>query len=355
MKNGIKSYNAFEIELTSHCNLLCPGCTRTHGGKVASGLELTSMPYELFVKTFTPTIIKNKKISFCGVVGDPLMHKDFFEIAKYCVEAGAMMIIDTNGSLRSTAWWKKFGKLSKKYFTTGRNGIKVKFSVDGHRETNHLYRVNSNFDKILENMKAYTTAGGRGEWKYIIFPHNEHELEKAKQEATNLNLKFVTKQNNRTPDESWPTQKIIEQKTQVHKKVEEIKDYNSKDAPILRQQIVQLLNNEKVTDTKKEKVIDCWWLKEQSLFIGFDGRVWPCCYFQDHYHDYYLRPNRSKLYRSTGKYLHHLDQYYGPKWNSIYHKSLEDILKNPFFKSNLKESIDTNPHYSCAFNCAKYV
>ena len=354
--SSIKNYQAFEIELTSHCNLLCPGCTRTQDGKIVDGLELSSISYDTFVKTFTPEIIKNKRISFCGVVGDSLMHKNFFEIVEYCVESGAIIGIDTNGSLRSPAWWKKFGELSKKHYTRARTGILVRFSVDGHRETNHLYRINSNFDKILENMKAYAMAGGRGQWKYIVFPHNRHEIEKAKNEANNLNLSFRIIQNNRTPDESWPTQKLIEKKTKIIEKAESIKQYDNKnEPPITKQQITSILNNEKVITPSKQKVIDCWWLKENSIFVGFDGRVWPCCYFQDNYHNYYLRPNRKDQYKSTGAYLHSIEKYYIPNWNNINHRSLEEILENRFFTSYLKESLKSDPQYCCKENCTKYV
>ena len=54
------------------------------------------------------------------------------------------MKVPVEADCLKTEWWKKFGKLPK---------ASVRFSVDGHRETNNLYRVGSKFDKILENMK----------------------------------------------------------------------------------------------------------------------------------------------------------------------------------------------------------
>lgn len=352
MTSDISIYSKIEIELTSHCNLACPGCSRTHNGEVVSGLELASIPHNVFVETFTPTVLKNKIIAFCGVYGDPLMHKDFFEITKYCLESKTNVVVDTNASLRSTNWWQQFGELGKKY---GGN-LFVRFSVDGHKKTNHLYRVKSNFDKILTNMKSYTSSGGKGQWKYIVFPHNKHEIDTARQQAKSMGLDFILKPNTRIPDQSWPTKEIIENKTNVTKKVHEITNKNNdQQTPVVRQQVHAILNQKKLKTRQKQKSIDCEWLTKPSLFVGFDGRVWPCCYFQNSYHDFYLRPNQSELSSSTGRYLHSLDKQYGPNWNNINYKSLNDVLKYPLFVSELKQSIKKNPHHTCEFNCTTYI
>ena len=57
---------------------------------------------------------------------------------------------------------------------------KVIFAIDGLEDTNHLYRVNTNFNKIMENAKAFINAGGIARWDFIAFAHNEHQIEEAK-------------------------------------------------------------------------------------------------------------------------------------------------------------------------------
>ena len=344
--SSIDNYQSIEIELTSHCNIRCPGCSRTKDGDTQPNLLLDSISYEQFIKRVPPHILKNKFVSYCGAFGEPLMHKDFLKIAQYSVDCGANVSVDTNGSLRTTEWWKKFGKLPKTY---------VRFSVDGHRETNHLYRVRAKFDKILENMKAYREAGGEGEWKYIIFQHNEHEVEIARAEAKNLGFKFSTQRNRRIPDKSWPTYKEIEAKTKVmslHKKfLKEKKDFVQSD-------FIEIMQNKTPTPRKEKKIV-CWMLDEQGLFLGFDGKVWPCCYFNSVYHEHLFLQNDEQdslsTENDTGKYLHHLDNYYGKGWNSIYHKTWEQILEHDFYKNHLLESLKSNPFQTCISSCTKSV
>ena len=342
----INDYQTIEIELTSHCNIKCPGCSRTKDGGTQPNLLIDSISYEQFIKRIPPHILKNKFISYCGAFGEPLMHKDFLKIAQYCVDSGAEIRVDTNGSLRTTEWWKEFGKLPK---------ASVRFSVDGHRETNHLYRVGSKFDKILENMKAYSEAGGEGEWKYIVFQHNEHEIEIAKAEAKKLGFKFVTEINTRIPDKSWPTYKEIESKTGVmslnKKFLKEKKD-------VVQSDFIEIMQNKTPTPRKEKKIV-CWMLDEQGLFLGFDGKVWPCCYFNSVYHEHtFLSADEQdslSIENSTGKYLHYLDNYYGKGWNSIYHKTWEQILEHDFYKNKLLESLKSNPFETCVNSCTKSV
>ena len=344
-------YKKIEIELTSHCNLACPGCTRTWRGDTNPRLPLSSIPYEVFIDRLQPDDLKNKEISFCGVYGDPLMHKDFFEITKYCLESKANVIVDTNASLRSTKWWQQLGELGKQYGSA----LLMRFSVDGHKQTNHLYRVKSDFDKILANMKAYTTAGGYGQWKYIVFPHNEDEIDLARQEAKKLGINIRFEKNNREPDKNWPTYEMIENKTNVNEVFGKLNQQNKTSINYTKNDVTKKLNiTETIHDTEKStKKIKCEWLDEDTLFIGYDGKVWPCCYFAHDYHQYYLLPHRAEKWRKTGEYLHKLDHYYGKDWNNINSYSLEKILNSSWYTVNLKESLTTNPQSACVFNCEK--
>lgn len=349
----IDRYKKIEIELTSHCNLVCPGCTRTWQGATNPRLTLSSIPYEIFVNQFTPDVIKNKVISFCGVYGDPLMHKDFFEIVEHCLKSKSKrVIVDTNASLRSVEWWQQFGELSE----NSNYRLKVNFSVDGHKETNHLYRVNSNFEKIRENIKAYTDAGGWGIWKYIVFPHNQNEIDLARQEAKKLKVDIKFDKNTRAPDSFWPTyEKIKEQTNNADKLFEELDAQDKNSINYTKKHVIEKFNTTAKVHSKKEftKKITCEWLEESALFVGYDGKVWPCCYFHHDYHQYYLRPDRNKKWMKTGKYLHKLDNDYGKDWNDINNHDLEKILSNKWYTNDLKKSLSTNPTSCCTFNCEK--
>ena len=50
--------------------------------------------------------------------------------------------------------------------------------------THHVYRINTQFDKVLENAKSViATNRAQVHWKYIVFEHNKHQVEDAREIA----------------------------------------------------------------------------------------------------------------------------------------------------------------------------
>ena len=48
------------------------------------------------------------------------------------------------------------------------------FAVDGLADTHSIYRVRTNWDKIIENIKAFTNNAGRARVIMTVFEHNKH-------------------------------------------------------------------------------------------------------------------------------------------------------------------------------------
>ena len=134
------TYDTIEIEITSNCNARCPGCSRTLNGETNPQLTVADLTAEDFIKSIPQEALYNKRLEFCGVFGDAAMHKNLIPILEYCNQAKSKRItIDTNGGVQKPEFWKKLAEL----------GVYVNFSVDGHKETNHIYRVNTNFNVIF--------------------------------------------------------------------------------------------------------------------------------------------------------------------------------------------------------------
>jgi MoaA/NifB/PqqE/SkfB family radical SAM enzyme len=55
----------------------------------------------------------------------------------------------------------------------------ITFSVDGLADSNHLYRVNARWDDV-EAAIRYCGPRVKTVWKFIVFKHNEHQIEGAK-------------------------------------------------------------------------------------------------------------------------------------------------------------------------------
>jgi MoaA/NifB/PqqE/SkfB family radical SAM enzyme len=167
------------IELTDKCQAACPMCARNHsGGKTRSFIKNKEISFEDFKKWFSIEFLSNLKNFYsCGNYGDPVFATDCLEIYDYVRTANpnARLAIHTNGSLRNVEWWKSLAKVM------GANG-EVIFAVDGFAGKHELYRRNTNFNKIVENIKAFVSAGGRARVDSLVFAHNQDdvkELEKA--------------------------------------------------------------------------------------------------------------------------------------------------------------------------------
>jgi MoaA/NifB/PqqE/SkfB family radical SAM enzyme len=171
------------VELTNACNAACPMCTRFHVNSplIRPDLTIDQITIDKFKKYFPPEVIKKCEIIlFCGVHGDPGMAKDLYEICEYIAESNPETAVrmNTNGGMRKPDFWKKMGELFAKQRQDHWRWI-ITWSIDGLQDTNHLYRRNVVWENLMANAKAYIDAGGFADWDYLIFKHNEHQIDEA--------------------------------------------------------------------------------------------------------------------------------------------------------------------------------
>ena len=202
------------VEPTSKCNASCPGCPRNNCGYgVKKSLILQDLDPDIIIAEANK-LINLKVIHLCGNVGDAIAYKylnkavdkivaqnEFFRIIK--ANKHWTLSIATNGSLRSTKWWEELGKkCNLNLFKSHR----IQFGIDGLEDTNHIYRQATNFNKIIDNAKAFIDAGGVAEWQYLKFKHNEHQVDEARQLANDIGFnRFFVQQPYITSAYHWKT------------------------------------------------------------------------------------------------------------------------------------------------------
>lgn len=177
-------------EPTDKCNSACPMCPRydTNGFEITT-LENAEWTLEGFKKAWPVEFIKGLwKILACGNYGDPCACREFVDIYEYCreIHPSIGLACNTNGSLRTPEWWARLGAVMRQ---EQNGGNYCTFSLDGLEDTNHLYRRNTNWKKIMENAQAFIDAGGIAHWDYIVFEHNEHQVEEARALAKKMGFK----------------------------------------------------------------------------------------------------------------------------------------------------------------------
>ena len=174
------------LETSSVCNAACPMCPRELDKGFNKDTDAVSLSLTQIKEMFSETFIKNLESMFmCGNYGDPAAAPECIEIFKYFRNTNPNITLGmhSNGSLRNASWWRELGTV------LSHQGDYCYFSVDGLEDTNHIYRVNTNFTKILENAEAFISAGGQAHWEYLVFEHNEHQVDMARKLA--LSMGFV--------------------------------------------------------------------------------------------------------------------------------------------------------------------
>lgn len=255
---------SIHFELTDACNARCPQCSRNTIDKNGvlqerNTLMNKDMRIDEYKKIFEGFTGKLKKIDFCGNYGDPIAAKDIYNIIEYTISLNPRSIlINTNGSLKTEKWWEDFGCLLKDI------DHRCIFSIDGLEDTHHIYRVNTSYDKVIKNAKAFMKGGGQAEWSFIIFRHNEHQVEEAKKRASEMGF-----------------ESFCEVKTERFGMKEEIR-YTFKGKEYLLEPAT--VNKKEVQETTKkfksgQKIdINCLSIKRNAIFIDPEGEIYPCCW-----------------------------------------------------------------------------
>ena len=110
---------------------------------------------------------------------------------RYLREHGPNLNLDlhTNGSARRPEWWRELAEVMK----SGPHYLR--FGIDGLEDTNHLYRRGADWKTVMRSAESFIEAGGRAEWDFLVFRHNEHQVEEARKLAENMGFKefFVRK------------------------------------------------------------------------------------------------------------------------------------------------------------------
>lgn len=322
-----KNIKRFHLEITSKCNLLCPSCARTisfHDQRY----EKDSLKYKNIDITlndikrifYDKEILKNLDlIFFCGNYSEPTSNADFLDILSFFSEyKNISLMVFTNGSLRNENWWKELAKILNK------KTDKVIFSIDGLYEKNSIYRINSNFDKIISNAKSFIDSGGNAYWDFLVFEHNKHQIEEAISFSKKIGFKEIRlKQSHRI---NW---KIKTENAKL-KNISSIIPVNIKqDKDKIQEEIIR--KYESFENYKKKCKIRCKTKENNSLYIDFLQRLWPCCWFAANFMNY-DNPETVDLHRM---YQYYENDY---EFNSLKNKSIKDILEHDFFRNYLYNS-----------------
>lgn len=182
----MRRIKVLHLEPTDVCQAACPLCAReTDANFNKSQKHHLTIPKILHVFP-DKKISKLEKMFMCGVYGDPAAGTYTLDIYRYfrSVNPDIVLGMNTNGALQTTFWWHGLGQIFNQPLDY------CVFSIDGLEDTNHVYRKNVNWDKLIANAEAFIAAGGSAHWDMLVYKHNQHQVEACEQLARKLGFKW---------------------------------------------------------------------------------------------------------------------------------------------------------------------
>lgn len=324
------------LEPTSRCQAACPMCARNNfGGRTLATVTQTEFTLEDFRHWIPPDLLQRLEHMFmCGNLGEPVLARDCLAIFDHArrVNPKISLGLNTNGSARTTDFWKDLARLK----------VKVTFGIDGATAASHArYRRGTDFNRILTNAAAYIEAGGHATWDFIVFRHNEDEVETAATLAKRMGFqKFTVK-----PTERFhrPYQEVLDASGAVVDRLEP----STRHVPLRTR-----LGPKDHADSQ----IDCRVARSRTVFISATGHVFPCCYLGQKLKDRPGRPDSvyEAMRSDLEPYFAMIDRI-GEDNLSLHHRNLHSIVDRflPIFMQGWRTGADRMP--TCAHVCGKVV
>ena len=359
------------LEITEKCNAACPMCARNiNGGEDNPWLQNAELSLNDIITIFPDTFIKQLTHMFmCGNYGDPIVAKDTLKVFKHfrSVNPTIYLSMNTNGSARTKQWWRDLAEV------IGTDGYVI-FSIDGLEDTNYLYRKNTIWDKIMENVGSFIDAGGIAHWEYIVFEHNEHQVQEAERLSEEMGFqKFQVKTSSRFfSSEAGSTKSYIKtidrtgaeivireprgaayanQFTKEMSSIAEEKEilFPTKKVDLLGKLTPELFDpNSKVQQHYDSTPIKCKVKEEKSIYVSAEGILQPCCWVAGQMYNWYHTPKGSQIWSVINQV--------GKKNISALNYTIEEILDSDYLNliedSWRKSSCNEGKLQVCAKTCA---
>lgn len=304
-----------EIELTTKCNARCPQCVRNdHGGAVTPSLPMVDLDISILQRSIESSLTDLKHVRLCGTYGDPGMHPGTIELTKWLIDHSHCRItLNTNGAMRNEAWWMSLAEIM------GDRG-EVVFGIDGLEDTNHLYRVDVRWNKLIRNVRAFNEAGGHSTWMFLIFQHNQHQIEQARQQAQSLGCRsFLVKSTARFLDKQH---RLVDRSP--------VKNREGQVIRWLEPTTLKSFSNpgyESASAEDPSRSIHCMALRKKHLYISAQGYVLPCGWLHDRFYGV-----ETELTQDHARLFDLIERSGGFDAINIHQHDLIDIKKAKFFQ-----------------------
>jgi MoaA/NifB/PqqE/SkfB family radical SAM enzyme len=171
------------VDPTNFCQLQCPFCPTGAGRGVRDKAALTLEHFERFIGQVGPYVIHIDMMNW----GEPTLNKELPGMISCAKRHDIEVKVDSNLNDLSEA-------MADGLVRSGLDVLSV--SIDGaSQETYEKYRVNGKLDSVIDNVrkivrkkKELGSSTPLLIWQFLVFKHNEHEVELAQKMARELGM-----------------------------------------------------------------------------------------------------------------------------------------------------------------------
>jgi radical SAM protein with 4Fe4S-binding SPASM domain len=241
------------IEPTTSCNLRCPQCP--------SGLREFTRPVGMLQTPLFEKVITQLKDHVHSLTfyfqGEPYLNPDFLKMVTHANDQNIYTITSTNAHYLTE-------ENAKQTVLSGLD--KLIISVDGiTQEVYEQYRVGGKLNKVIEGTKeilkqkkVLKSNSPHVIWQFVVFGHNEHQVEAVKKLGKELGV------------------------GEVKIKTAQIYDFeNGNDMIPHNDAYSRYEKDEQGTFRIKNKMLNQCWRMWQGCVITWDGKIVPCCFDKD--------------------------------------------------------------------------
>ena len=343
LKFSYKNIKILQAEISNYCNAACPQCPRNiFGGSVLPNLPLQKWKVSNLNKMFRIGFVQNLEMLYlCGTYGDPMTHPHIIKIIDWFRDKNSKLKIGihTNGGV---------GRIED-YKTLANKVDFIGFGIDGLADTNHLYRRHTHWQNIIDRAQAFIESGGYAIWDFIVFEHNQHQVERARTFAGALGFsEFNIKK----------TARFLNRK---HELTESLQVQNRDGNPDYQ---LRLPTNESYINKEYEKIksiikkfgsldayakktqVKCNALRIKEIYVAADGMVFPCGWLHDRLYGPEVETTEDHIQIKIM-----LKDIGGWQQANIYHTDLENIVEGPWFDAIQKSWDLTSRLNRCGMMC----
>lgn len=242
---------AVSIETSAICNLKCPECpTGNKSLKRKQGLMTYSDFEEVIDQIKKYAVYVNLSLQ-----GEPFLNKELLKMIQLADKNNILTSLSTNGHFLNY-------DTALEIIDSGLKRLIV--SLDGtDQETYEKYRKGGSFNSVIDGIKILSSIKAKKQVKYpeivlqfIVFNHNEHQLNKIKELGKNLGVNKV---------ELKSAQITNPESINSIPSINKFSRYTVKN------------NKLKLKSNQKNRCFRIW----ETIVITWDGTIIPCCFDKD--------------------------------------------------------------------------